>query len=88
MYNGNNLIEVEKGKSKLWGDRVCLADFLEKLNLVKVLVFLAVKAVPGNIETLLIEYGITGVILNGDVGVNSSVNTSTSFLAHLHSIAK
>lgn len=65
LYNGNNLIEVEKGKRKLWGDRVCLADFLEKLNLVKVLVFLAVRAVPGNTETLLIEYGVTGIILNG-----------------------
>lgn len=88
MYNGNNLIEVEKGKRKLWGDKVCLAEFLEKLNLVKELVFLEVKAVPGKTETLLIEYGTTGVILNGVLGVNSAVKTSTSSLAHLQRTSK
>jgi hypothetical protein len=44
-------------------DGVTFVGFLDKLNLVKQLFFLVVNAVPGISETLLIEHGITGIIL-------------------------
>ena len=63
MFGGNTPLETKEGKRNLLLDDPCFTELRDKLRLLKELLFLVEKAIPGTSETLPTEHGITGFIL-------------------------
>ena len=63
LYCGNDVTQVDRGRINLCEGKAYLVCFLDELHLVKLVFFLTEQAAPGMSVMLLIEHGITEVML-------------------------